>query len=187
MICPKCKVNLNNDCKFCPRCGELFYSEDVDFKLNKFNLENKLLEVYFPPSKIQFNFYNISFGFLIGNFLYAFLKKVYDVAVISFLSFLLFTLMIFRGIPFIFESLGFAFMFVVSLILLSIFCFLFYVFKFNDLYLQNVKCRINRIIRDNPDKEMVELINICKEDNKKNYLVAFLSFLLMALLIFTLL
>lgn len=166
MECFKCGVKLADDSKFCPRCGTIFSKEDVE-KIGG-RRENKFLDAYFPERKINLNFYDISIGYLFFHFMYAFYKKMYIEGIISLIGFLIFCFMFFSGMNLVFGSMGFYFLPVLFLLMLSIFIYIYYVLKFNYLYIEHVKCRINRFINENPNSNDDEIFILCKKDSKGN-------------------
>ncbi len=181
MICPKCKVKNSSLAKYCIRCGYLFPSDDIS-KYGE-TLESKLINEYFYNEKINFYFYNISLGFLIFNFAYAFLKKQYSIGIISFLTFIYFSFIIEKAINSIINSLGFFSLFWLFSFLLCLFILLYYCFKFNDFYIDDVRFRINKIIKDNPNCNYEELKKICKKDSRGNWILAILGIIIFLVII----
>ena len=78
MICPKCKVKLNNDSKYCPKCGEVFKSNDVRNYSELFNSE--LLSIYYPNKDIKVKVWGISLLYMFFSYFYAIYKKMYACA-----------------------------------------------------------------------------------------------------------
>lgn len=181
MICPKCKVKNSNLAKYCIRCGYLFPANDV----SKYGdtLENKLINEYFYDGKIKYYFYNISLGFLIFNFSYAFLKKQYSVGIISFLSFIYLWFIFEKAIYLIISSLGFFSLFFIFSLLFCIFIYFYYCFKFNEIYVDNVRFRVNKIIKANPNSNYEELKKICKKDSNGNWIMAIVSIIIIFILL----
>ena len=181
MICPKCKVKNSDLAKYCIRCGYLFPSNDV----SKYGdtLENKLINEYFSDGKLKYYFYNISLGFLIFNFSYAFLKKQYSIGTISFFSFIYLWFIFKKAIYLIISSLGFFSLFFIFSFLFCLFIYLYYCFKFNEFYIDNVRFRINKIIKNNPNCNYEELKNICKKDSRGNWIIAILSTIIFLIII----
>lgn len=176
MLCPHCNVKLPRNAKYCFRCGYLLFSDDV---LNYGDtLEYKLIGIYLPDNKISFNLHNISLGYLLFNFSYAFYKKQYYIGVISFFSSLYFFKLFLRGFGAIFQGLGFFALFYIFSFMLCAFIILYYVFKFNELYLANVKYRVNKIIKNHPSEDYESLSVICKKDSRNCLLLALLSIFL---------
>ena len=69
MICPKCRVKIANNDKYCPRCGEILDHSDLERLGNK--LENNLLNIY--SNKIWGRL-NVSVGYLLFNFIVLFVR-----------------------------------------------------------------------------------------------------------------
>ena len=65
-----------------------------------------------------------------------------------------------------------------------IFIYLFYIFKFNDLYIAKSKFNVQKVIKNNPGKTKEELGEICKKKGKNSYLLALLSLVAFLLLVF---
>lgn len=177
MLCPKCGVKLLNNSKYCPRCGLLFPSSDVAKYGEK--VEQKLLSVYFPENKIGFSFHRISLGYLLFNFIYAFYKRMYRVGIISLLSVIYFYFIFLKAESWFISSLGFFALFLIFSFMLCACVYLFYVFKFNDYYIENIKFRIFKIVKNNPGADYNTLVSICEKNKKGNYLLAILSILLL--------
>lgn len=184
MKCKNCGVEIANNSKYCPRCGTVFENDDIKRMGN--TLESRLLNVYTKEKK--FNFFNISFGYLFFNFLYLFYKKMYYEGLLSIFSLLVIYYMIFlsRGTEIVFNSLGFYTLFVIFILMLAFYLFFYYLFKTNDLYITNVKYRINKLIKNNPDRSEEELFNLCKKDSKGNIWLPILGALIFAFLLYIL-
>ena len=184
MICPNCNVNLANNSKYCPRCGFLFTKEDVKKHADKKRF--KLIEIYFPDRKLKFNFHNISISYLFFNFIYAFYKKMYYVGVFSMISLILFIYVVLGGPQLMFfTAYGFMFLPIVFMLIFSVGIYIYYILSFNNLYIENVKARINKIIIKNIDASYQELEQICIKDNKPNFLAVIISIIIfISILIF---
>lgn len=159
--------------KYCPRCGTLFPSDDVKKIINE--LELYLLGYYIKDKKINFNLHNLSLGYIFFNFVYAFYKKMYFVGIVSFFNCLLFLRFVFGKFSYILNSYGFYFLVFVFALDFFVFIYLFYAFKFNDLYIIKSKYEIQKVIKNNPDKTKKELAKICERKGKNSYLLALLS------------
>lgn len=46
MKCPKCNTEYKTNLKFCPKCGEVFESNDIQLFSDIYNLD--FLEIYYP-------------------------------------------------------------------------------------------------------------------------------------------
>lgn len=174
MECPNCKVKLEDNSRYCPRCGLLFKDLFLENIIKKKGFESDLCNLYFPNGKISFNIMRISIKYMFGSFFYAAIKKMYKEAIVSMISLLIFLFLLDKGEMYIFNSYGFYFTIVVLLFALSIFVYLYYLFKFNDFYILNVKQRVNRILRENVDSSDEKIIELCRKDSKNNYLVGFI-------------
>lgn len=180
MECFKCKVKLSSDSKFCPRCGTIFSQDDVEnLGVRK---ENEFLDAYFPKKKININFYNISVGYLFFHFLYAFYKKMYIEGIISLFGFISFFSIIIGGMNMFLNSMGFLFLPILFLFVLSIGIYVYYVLKFNDIYLEQVKNRINKIMRNNPNANDEKIFELCRKD-RGNFLLPLIIVIVLIYLI----
>lgn len=182
MKCSNCGANLMVESKYCPRCGTLFPSDDVKKNVNE--LELYLLGYYIKDKKINFNLYNMSLGYILFNFVYAFYKKMYFVGIVSFFNCLLFLRFVLGKFSYILNSYGFYFLVFVFAFDFCIFIYLFYAFKFNDLYIAKSKFNVQKVIKNNPDKTKEELSEICKKKGKNSYLLALLSLVTFLFMVF---
>ena len=173
MKCPKCRVNLSLVDKYCPRCGEIFDSDDVE-KLGS-TLENDLLNIYTNKICGRLNF---SLGYLLFNFFYALYKKMYYEAVIGAVATGLLIHLIFNGWNMFLSSLGFNALLIIFLFMLAVFVNIYYILKFDELYLIRAKGYIAGIIKNYGYKDVKLLINLCKKDSKANLMV-FLSIIVL--------
>ena len=173
MICPKCRVNIADGDKYCPRCGEVFDHSDLERLGNK--LENNLLNIY--SNKIWGRL-NISVGYLLFNFWYALYKKMYYEAIIGGVSVGVFFYLIFNGWNLFLESLGFNALLLIYLFSVSVFINIYYIFKFDDLYLTRAKGYISKIINEHGTSDVDLLTKLCKKDSKGNLFVAILPIIL---------
>ena len=173
MICPKCRVNIADGDKYCPRCGEVFDHSDLN-KLGN-NLENNLLNIY--SNKIWGRL-NISVGYLLFNFWYALYKKMYYEAVIGGVAVGVFFHLIFNGWNLFLESMGFNALLLIYLFSISVFVNIYYIFKFDDLYLTRAKGYIARIINEYGASDVELLTNLCEKDSKGNLFIAILPVIL---------
>ncbi len=155
--------------KYCPRCGELFDNGDVE-RLGD-TLENSLLNIYTNKVWGRLNF---SLGYLLFNFFYALYKKMYYEAIIGGVAIGLFFHLLFNGWNMFLESMGFNALLLIFLFAISIFVNIYYILKFDELYLVRAKGYIAKIIRDYGDKDVDLLVNLCKKDSKNNLFIAIL-------------
>lgn len=174
MICPKCRVKIADSDKYCPRCGEVFDHSDLT-KLGN-NLENNLLNIY--SNKIWGRL-NISVGYLLFNFWYALYKKMYYEAVIGGIADAIFVYLIFFWKKIIFGSMGFYALLVIYLFIITIGVNIYYILKFDDLYLIRAKGYVSKIINENGTKDVKLLTELCKKDSKGNLFVIILPVILL--------
>lgn len=174
MICPKCRVKIADRDRYCPRCGEILEHSDLERLGN--NLENKLLDIY--VNKVWGRL-NISLGYLFFNVFYAMYKKMYYEAVIGGIANALFVYLIFCWKKIVFGSMGFYALLVIYLFLISITVNIYYILKFDDLYLTRAKGYISRIINEYGTKDLKLLTTLCEKDSKGNLFVAILPVLLL--------
>lgn len=167
MRCFNCGVNLDNNSKYCPRCGTLF-SQDKDIKEYCEREDIKYIDIYYSDIDKHVYFYNISLGFLFFSFLYAFYKKMYFEGLYSFLGFCLFVFL-FLYWPTLFAfSIGFMAIPIIFGFILSLFVYFYFLFNFNNLYVSNIKKRISYIVNNNPNANEEEIIRLCEIDSKPN-------------------
>jgi len=76
--------------------------------------------------------------------------------------------MIFNGLYYIFAYQGFVFYLIFFITFAPVVLFFYYLFHINELLIENRKMRLNKIIKNNPDKSEEELIKIIEEDAKGN-------------------
>ena len=165
MICSKCKSKLENGSKYCPRCGELFKSNDVETYSSIFNAD--LLEIYYPYKK-NLKVWGISIFYALFTYFYAVYKRMYRCAIISALVFYVSIFLIPRFENYVFGSYGFLFYPIFFAILGCIAMYLFYVFSFDRLLLDRRKNKINYYIRTNPGASKDYIERLVVEDNKNN-------------------
>lgn len=165
MTCPKCESKLPNSVKYCPRCGYLFTSNDVNTFSEIFNV--KLLEIYYPNKSKRINT-KFSLPYLLFSYFYAVYMKMYKCAFLSFFSLLLIPFILLMIERWTFLSLGSIFYPVLFLLCGCVLVYLYYVINFDRLLLENRKNKINSIIRLNRDKSFEEIKEIVIKDNQKN-------------------
>ena len=175
MKCRKCHVSISDVDKYCPRCGELFDNGDVE-KIGD-TLESSLLNIY--QRKILGNSSNISIGYLLFNFWYALYKKMYIEAIFGSVAIGLFINLIFNWQAIILESMGFNALLVIYLFVLSIFINVYYILKFDELYLVRAKGYIIKIIRDYGTSDVKLLTDLCEKDSKGNLFYVILPIVLL--------
>ena len=180
MICPKCQVKLSNESKYCPRCGLLFESDDVKKYSEAFNTD--FIEIYFPNKELKFHIDRVSIGYALFTYIYAIYKKMYKVAIISFLL-QLFLVKGFEIISSLGEAFAAIFFPILFIIMLIAYVYFYYVFNFDRLLIENRITRMNRIIKNNEDRKEEELIKIMEEDSKNNIKGTVIAIILVIILI----
>lgn len=172
MKCIKCGVSISNVDKYCPRCGTLFDNKDVEKHCD--TVENNLLNIYL--SKKRFNS-NISLGYLIFNFCYALYKKMYLEAVFSVIADAMVVSILLNWKNLLFNSLGFNALLIIFLFIIGVVVNLFYILKFDEIYITRTKSYINKLIREYGTTNMEYLVNTCEKDSKGNILIPIIIFL----------
>lgn len=180
MICPSCHVNLTKGSKYCPRCGLLFQSDDVEKYTKMFDRD--LLEIYFPNNSVGIHFNRISIWYLLFGPLYALYKKMYKETVISFINMLLFMYAYLNGIFLIIDYNGFNLFLITAVLIVPVLIFFYYVFHLNDILVENKIMRLNKIIKNNQDKSKEELIKIIEKDARGNIVGVLISIVLILLI-----
>lgn len=176
MICKECNSKISNYSKYCPRCGKLIESNDVSYYSKFFDVD--YFNIYFPDNCVKYNVNGISVFYLLFNFAYAFYKKMWIEGLVSIFSLIL-MFNSFGLFDRIFNSLGFTFFLEVSICLIGIFIYLYYAFKFNDLYISSVKHRIGKFIKESKSEE--EIIAKCEKDKRGNFVFAIVSVIIFIL------
>ena len=166
MICPKCKKKINNDSKFCPRCGEIFEKGDIKRYSEIYNLD--FLSIYYPNKSKRINTGIVSLKYALFTYIYAIYQKMYSCAILTIIGILYWWLMVPRFILYTFASRGFLFYPIFYLLEATAFIYFYYVFKFDKILLEKRKVKINKIIANNPDKTEEEIKDLIIEDSKGN-------------------
>lgn len=180
MICPNCKVKLSENSKYCPRCGILFQSDDVEKYSESYN--GDLLEIYFPNKEIGIHLDRISLGYMFFGGFYAIYKKMYYVGIISISSVLMFIYIYINFYNFFIESLGFAFYPLLALFFIPIIIYFYYLFNFNDLLIVDRKKRLQKILNENVSKSNEEIIKIIEKDSKSGIASIFITIFIVILM-----
>lgn len=173
MECRKCHVNISNTDKYCPRCGELFDNGDVERLGN--TIENYLLNIYTNKVGRSMNF---SLGYLLFNFWYALYRKMYYEAIIGAAADGILINLIFSWQILLFDSKGFNALLIIFLFALSIFINIYYILKFDELYLIRAKGYIAKIIRNYGTNDVKVLTRLCKKDSRGNLFIVILPMIL---------
>lgn len=179
MICPKCESKLKNDVKYCPRCGYLFNSNDVNFYSEVFN--TKLVDIYYPDKSKRI-YSNISIPYLLFGYFYAAYMKMYKCAFITFFIQFFFILIIIYFEKVVFASYGFMFYSIFFLLVGCVLIYIYYSINFDKLLLEKRKNKVREIIRLNYDKSFDELQQIVIKDSKRSVIGLAVSILITFLL-----
>jgi hypothetical protein len=181
MKCPKCNVSLSKNSKYCPRCGLLFESNDVKKYSGAFNTD--FMEIYFPNKELKFHIDRVSLGYALFTYFYAIYKKMYEIAIKSFIvQFLIYIAYAF-GTRYFEDSLGSMFYPILFLIIGVIVFYFHYVFNFDRLLIENRIIKMNKILKNNVDKSNEEIIKIMEEDSKNDVKGLIITILILVLCI----
>lgn len=166
MKCPNCNVTLPKDSKYCPRCGLLFDSDDVKKFSEIFNTD--FLDIYFPNKKVIFHIDRLSIGYALFTYLYAIYKKMYKIAINSFLVQIFIYAVYVFGSKYFVKSFGAMFYPIMFTIIGLLAIYFYYIFNFDRLLIENRTFKVNKILRENEGKSKEELIAIMENDSKNN-------------------
>lgn len=163
MKCIKCGVNLNQGASYCIRCGS--YQDEIQQENNKSsqnirsdkNINYDILERSYVGKKYNSFIYS-RFSWLCFLFgpLYTLSRKMYSFSIIYLLV---------VSIVFSLSGLVTWWFQLVSVIVIN--CFFSYIFK--KSYLEKVKTRVNKIVLDNPNLDMVMLQEKCRKKGGLNW------------------
>lgn len=165
MKCPKCNATYKSEVKSCPKCGYVFDMDDVKKYSLLFNTD--LLEVYYPKDEKEKKS-EISLYYAFFTIFYAVYKRMYRCAIYTTIGFLIFIKYYPRALSIIFGTAGFQFFLVVFLLIGSISPYFYYIYNFNRLQVDRRKMKINKLIKNNPDKSREEIKELVKKDNEGN-------------------
>ena len=172
MNCPRCKVKLHNDSKYCPRCGLLFKSNDIEKYTEIFNTD--YIDIYFKEYK-NINLGSLSLWYFLFGCFYALYKKMYKIAVVGYFCLLMFMFVSIRSLYFITGSSGFLFLPVVFMLAGPIAVHLYFSFHFDRLLIDDRKTRLNKLLKENEDKSEDEIIQAIEKDSKNNIALAIIA------------
>lgn len=181
MICPKCKKKINNDSKFCPRCGELFDKGEVEKYSDIYNVD--YLSIYYPAKSRRVKIWGVSLRYMFFTYFYAIYEKMYLCALLSIIGLLYWWFIIPRFIAYTFMSYGFFFYSMFYLLEATAFIYLYYIFKFDKILLEKRKFKINKIIRNNKDKTKEEIALLVEQDSKGNKKALIITIIISAIVI----
>ncbi len=172
MICPKCNANLNNNSEYCPRCGFYFLNNN---KKNNDPLGDSILKT---QNKVSLS--NISVWYLLFGGIYAIYKKLYYIALNTFLiDFFSFSLS-FGLFNFLIKEKSLLYKFIQpSLLLFDIIVHIYYIFNFNKELYENRNIRDNKIKRDNSDADNDILLKLIEKDRKNNLFGMLISIIIL--------
>lgn len=181
MYCPNCHVHLTKGSKYCPRCGVLFQSDDVEKYTKMFDRD--LLEIYFPNNSVGIHFNRISIWYLLFGPFYTLYKKMYKETFISFINLFMFITFYNSSIDMIMNFNGFNFFLIVAILIIPILVFFYYLFNINDILVEKKKIRLNKIIKNNQDKSKEELVKIIEKDAMGNIVGVLITFIILFIII----
>lgn len=172
MKCPKCRVNLSLVDKYCPRCGEIFDHSDLERLTD--TLENNLSKIYINKLGLKFNF---SIEYLLFNFFYLFYLKQTKRGILVFAINTIFLCML-KIVLFLNAVEGLLIGFILVPVTFSVVSFLFiniyYFLNIKNIYMNDIKYRVQTIIKENGIKDIKLLYDLCEKDSKGNYTFVFL-------------
>lgn len=158
MICPKCSANLNNNSEYCPRCG-LYFS----------NKNNELQNYGILEYPTKFSIGNISVWYLLFGGIYAIYKKVYYIALNTFLIDFLASSFSFGFFTFLIKEKSIAYKIIQPLLLsLATAVHVYYIFNFNKELFESRNIRNNKYKRDNNGLDNDKLLKLIEKDSKNN-------------------
>lgn len=166
MTCPNCNNKINNESKYCPRCGKVFEKGDVK-KYSEIH-DTELMEIYYPNKNKKFKIWGISLRYTFFTYIYAIYKKMYLCAILSIISLLYWWYIVPRFIYSVFNSYGFSFYPLFYTLEATAFIYFYYIFMFDKILLNKRKKKLNKIIANNRDKNKEEIEDLIKKDNKDN-------------------
>lgn len=178
MICPNCKIKLKEELKYCPRCGIIFKSDDVE-KYSK-DFESDLLNMY-----LYKNIRNDgipSFKYLLFNYHYAIYKKMYKTAIYLIISTIFFISIIINIDFFLLFSIRY---YPIGMIAVVIFIFLaikLFLLKLKNTIVKECRGKLNKITKNkNYDNETI--ISKIELDNKNNTIGVIISIFITIIII----
>ena len=98
MICPSCNKKINNDSKYCPRCGYLFEKGDVKKFEEIYNTD--YLSIYYPNKSRRFKVWGVSLRYAFFTYIYAIYERMYLCAALSIIGLIYWWYMIPRFIAY---------------------------------------------------------------------------------------
>ena len=161
MKCPKCNKDINDNAKYCNKCGYKIEDKHIDQYLyselysktykQRVTSEEDYIRNYIGSNYETIKKENFSIVAFIFGPLYLLFKKVYTLSILQ----LLITILIYS----INKDAATIFYVVIS----------FYVgYKGNSIYLQNATRKVDEIKISNPDKSSTEILEICKNEGRIN-------------------
>ena len=166
MKCPKCNTEYKTNLKFCPKCGEVFESNDIQMFSDIYNLE--LLEYYYPNKEEKIYTKRICHKFMLLGFIYAIYKRMYNHAFAFMFLFAIGLLVLYYFKILVIYSLGFSFYFFIFVMFAPVLFYFYNVFNFDRLLLLYRKQRINKLLVKNRGKSKEEIEKIIEKDSKNN-------------------
>ena len=162
MNCIKCGARLSDGATYCIRCGTYQVEEDQkNEQLNEVETNNKdinydiLVQAYIGKRYNSFIYSKFSWGCFFLGPLYCLCRKMYSYS-LFYVCVLLITSFLSRLVTWWFE-----------IICILVICW-FFGYKFKSSYLEKVKRRVNKIVINNPELDMVMLQEKCRKKGGLN-------------------
>ena len=173
MYCNKCGSKVKEEAKYCTECGSPIINNQDKYNYNAtYNVSDEdLIKEYVGNNYNDFK--NTKFSiptFFLGIYYFLYRKMwLYTILtiLIAIASFIL---------TFVFELWYLLFIPTIYMIFMSI--------KFNELYLNIAKKKVEKIKSNNPDKTNQELVNICKKKGGVSILAVILPMVLIFPIVF---
>ncbi len=172
MKCPRCKVNIADNSKYCPRCGMLFDIES----------DNTISEELSVDHYIGYYVEELDRGkdlkrFSLLYFLFPFSTPMYYKMPFISINLLLLVLHFFFAAIFVGNKTGpFAALYILFSLLGTLYYWFYYAFNFNRLRVEDAKIRIWKAERDNKDKGDEAIEEAIKKDSKGSLLLFIIPF-----------
>ena len=178
MKCPNCKVKLQKNSKYCPRCGYIFDKDSVTSVSEELSVDNYM------------GYYVKGFDngkglkkFSLSYFLFPFGIPLYYKMPFLSLNLLLLILHFFFANNFIGAKTGpFAFFYIFFSFLAIIYYWIYYSFNFNRLRVEDAKIRTWKVEKENKDKSEKEIEDAIKKDSRGNLILFIASFVIVPII-----
>lgn len=173
MKCTNCGANLKDDASYCIRCGSKINSDGISISnnvnknrksLNNYDLDN-LLKAYVGNNYNKFIYSSFSILYFLLGPIYGFARRMYSFSIIY--------IIVNSIVIYISSKIDQTLPIVLSFILLIIFSL-----NFKKQYINTAKVRVNKIIDNNLDLDIVMLQNKCSKKGGLNILFVILPILI---------